>query len=112
MMAAIMAEPDLMMFTDGTTLTSLLSPEDAAAVAKALDARGIPPSSVAKMKPWMLSAMVALPACELARKAGGAPVLDVKLAAGRQGRRQDARRSGNRRRPACAPWPRCRWTST
>ena len=32
------------------------------------------------MKPWMLSAMVALPACELARKAGGAPVLDVKLA--------------------------------
>jgi len=28
----------------------------------------------------MLSAMVALPACEMARKAGGAPVLDVKLA--------------------------------
>ena len=32
------------------------------------------------MKPWMLSAMVALPVCELARKAGGAPMLDVKLA--------------------------------
>ncbi len=80
MMAAIAAEPELMMFTDGTTLTSLLSPEDAAAVEKALDARGIPAASVAKMKPWMLSAMVALPACELARKAGGAPVLDVKLA--------------------------------
>ena len=80
MMAAIMAEPDLMMFTDDTTLSSLLSPEDAAVVAKALDERGIPASSVAKMKPWMLSAMVALPACELARKAGGAPVLDVKLA--------------------------------
>jgi uncharacterized protein YbaP (TraB family) len=28
----------------------------------------------------MLSAMVALPACEMARKAGGAPVLDIKLA--------------------------------
>jgi uncharacterized protein YbaP (TraB family) len=80
MMAAIMAEPDLMMFTDGTTLASLLSPEDAAAVAKGLEERGIPAASVAKMKPWMLSAMVALPACELARKAGGAPVLDVKLA--------------------------------
>lgn len=80
MMAAIMAEPELMMFTDDTTLTSLLSPEDAAAVNKALDERGIPPASVAKMKPWMLSAMVALPACEMARKSAGAPVLDVKLA--------------------------------
>jgi hypothetical protein len=27
------------------------------------------------MKPWMLSALVALPVCEMARKAAGAPVL-------------------------------------
>lgn len=87
MVAAIMKEPDLTMFTDSTTLTSLLSPEDAALVDKALDARGIPPASVSKMKPWMLSAMVALPACEFSRKAAGAPVLDIKLA-------QDAKASG------------------
>ncbi|TIW24105.1 MAG: polysaccharide biosynthesis protein GumN [Mesorhizobium sp.] len=87
MMAALVKEPDLMMFTDSTTLSSLLSPDDAATMNKALDARGIPPATVAKMKPWMLSAMVALPACELARKAGGAPVLDVKLA-------EDAKASG------------------
>ncbi|MBZ9675342.1 TraB/GumN family protein [Mesorhizobium sp. ES1-1] len=87
MMAALFKEPDLMMFTDGTTLSSLLSADDAAAVNKALDSRGIPPATVAKMKPWMLSAMIALPACELARKAGGAPVLDVKLA-------EDAKASG------------------
>lgn len=87
MMAALLKEPELMMFTDSTTLSSLLSPDDAAAVNKALDARGIPPASVARMKPWMLSAMVALPACELARKAGGAPVLDIKLA-------EDAKVSG------------------
>ncbi|MER8518546.1 TraB/GumN family protein [Mesorhizobium sp. M1005] len=80
MMAALLKEPDLMMFTDKTTLSSLLSPEDAAVVNKALDARGIPPATVAKMKPWLLSAMVALPVCEVARQAGGAPVLDVKLA--------------------------------
>lgn len=80
MMAAITKEPGLMMFTDSTTLTSLLSPQDAEAMNKALDARGIPPASVAKMKPWMLTAMVALPACEMARKSGGAPVLDIKLA--------------------------------
>jgi uncharacterized protein YbaP (TraB family) len=87
MMAAMLKEPDLMMFTDNTTLSSLLSPEDAAVVDKALDARGIPPGSVTKMKPWLLSAMVALPACEVARQAGGAPVLDVKLA-------EDAQASG------------------
>lgn len=80
MMATLAKEPELMMFTDNTTLSSLLSPQDRATVDAALDARGIPPASVAKMKPWILSAMVALPACELARKADGAPVLDVKLA--------------------------------
>ena len=82
MMAAMLKEPDLMMFTDNTTLSSLLSPDDAAAMNSALDARGIPPLTVAKMKPWLLSAMLALPACELARQSGGAPVLDVKLAEG------------------------------
>lgn len=82
MMVAMLKEPDLMMFTDSTTLASLLSPDDAAAMNAALDARGIPPATVAKMKPWMLSAMMALPACELARQSGGAPVLDVRLAQG------------------------------
>ncbi|UVK39751.1 TraB/GumN family protein [Mesorhizobium sp. AR10] len=87
MMAALLEEPDLMMFSDNTTLSSLLSADDAKVVNKALDARGIPPGSVAKMKPWLLSAMVALPVCEVARQAGGAPVLDVKLA-------EDAKASG------------------
>lgn len=80
-MMAVMAErPDLMMFTDDTTLTTLLSAEDKAALEKGLADRGIPLQSVIKMKPWMLAAMVALPACETARQAAGALVLDVKLA--------------------------------
>jgi hypothetical protein len=79
-MAAIMVErPELMMFTDDTTLASLIPPGEVDGVNKALEARGIPPYSVAKMKPWIISAMIALPACELQRKAGGAPVLDIKL---------------------------------
>ncbi len=111
MMAAVAAEPELMMFTDGTTLTSLLSPGDAAVVADALEERGIPPASVSRMKPWMLSAMVALPACEMARKAGGAPVLDVKLAkqASAAGK---ASRASKASPTSCGRWPRCRWTST
>lgn len=81
MMAAMLANPDLMMFTDDTTLTGLLSDEDRAVVEAALAERGIPLASVQKMKPWMVAAMVALPACELARKAAGEPVLDMMLAA-------------------------------
>ena len=80
MMAVMVEAPQLMMFTDATTLGSLLDPADAAAVKAALQERGIPLASVNKMKPWVLSAMVALPACELSRKAAGAPVLDVNLA--------------------------------
>lgn len=80
MMAMLARNPDLMMFTDGTTLMSLLAPEDQKALEKGLAERGISLVAVAKMKPWMLSALVALPACELSRKAAGAPILDVKLA--------------------------------
>ncbi len=79
MIAAVLAEPDLTMFTDGTTLQQHLSKEDGNALAKGLEARGIPADSVARMKPWILSSVVALPACELSRKAAGLPVLDVKL---------------------------------
>jgi uncharacterized protein YbaP (TraB family) len=89
MMAAMASEPGLMMFTDNTTLSSLLSPDDAAALNKGLDARGIPPATVAKMKPWILSAMMALPACEVARQSAGDPVLDIKLAS-------DAKASGKK----------------
>lgn len=80
MSAALLSRPELMMFTDATTLSSLLSPDDRALVEAELDRRGIPLASVQKMKPWMLAALVSLPACELARKTAGAPVLDVKLA--------------------------------
>ena len=80
MVAAMLANPELTMFTDETTLSSLLSDEDRALVEEALSERGIPLGSVQKMKPWMIASMVSLPACELARKAAGAPVLDVGLA--------------------------------
>ena len=77
---ALLSHPELMMFTDATTLPDLLSEEDRALVKAELGRRGIPLASVQKMKPWMLSALISLPACELARKSSGAQVLDVKLA--------------------------------
>ncbi len=81
MTAAMMKRPELMMFTGEDTLSSLIPPDDLAEVSEALSDRGIPLSSVEKMKPWIISALVALPACEMARKTAGANVLDEQLAA-------------------------------
>lgn len=78
--AKIMAKPELSMFTDATTLDSLVSEGDREILHKGLEARGIPPTSVAKMKPWMIATLLSLPECEMKRKAEGLPVLDVQLA--------------------------------
>lgn len=84
----IMAEsPELMMFTDGTTLEKIIPADKIAAVKAALSERGIPLSSVNKMQPWMLTSMLALPACEMARKKQGVAFLDVQLA-------EEARKNG------------------
>lgn len=80
MTAALMRRPELMMFTGAETLSSLIAPEDRAMVREALSERGIPLASVEKMKPWIISALVSLPACEMARKQAGAKVLDQRLA--------------------------------
>ena len=77
---ALLARPDLMMFMDETTLTSFLNKDQIAILEKGLKARGIPLVTVNKMKPWMIAGLVALPACEMKRKQGGAPFLDIKLA--------------------------------
>ena len=86
---ALLSNPSLTMFTDATTLTSLLSKEDAEKLNKGLTARGMPLITVNKMRPWMISAMIVLPACEMQRKQGGAPFLDIKLA-------QDAQAAGKK----------------
>lgn len=78
--ASLLAKPELTMFLDGKSITDMLSKEDVATLETGLKARGIPLNAVAKMKPWILSSFVALPACEFARKARGASFLDMKLA--------------------------------
>jgi hypothetical protein len=79
-MTAMMKRPDLMMFTDDKTIFSFMSDKEEREVRAALEKRGIPPVSIQKMKPWMLASAIALPACEMARKATGAPFLDINLA--------------------------------
>ncbi len=77
----VMAEtPDLMMLTDGTTLDKLIPKDKLETVKTALSERGISLAAVNRMQPWMLTSMLAMPACELARKQEGINFLDIKLA--------------------------------
>ena len=78
--AMLLSRPDLMMFTDQTTLTSLIPADKLKSMEDGLKKRGLPLITVNKMKPWMILGVLALPACELKRKAAGAPFLDIKLA--------------------------------
>jgi uncharacterized protein YbaP (TraB family) len=78
--AKLFAKPDLMMFTGDKTIIDYLSPEDEKVLAAGLMARGIPLTSVVKMKPYIIASMVSLSTCELSRKANGMPFLDMKLA--------------------------------
>ena len=79
-MAGILAQPELTMFTDGSSLQQRLSKEDLALLENGLKDRGIPLSAVSRMKPWMLMAFVSLPACEMARKAQNPDFLDKQIA--------------------------------
>jgi len=77
----VMAEtPELMMLVDGTTLDKLIPKDKLETVKTALSERGIPLAAVNRMQPWMLTSMLAMPACEFARKKEGMAFLDIKLA--------------------------------
>jgi uncharacterized protein len=78
--AALLARPELMMFTDGSTISKYLSPEDNTRLEAGLKERGIPLAAVSRMRPWMISSVVALPPCEIARKSKGAEFLDQRIA--------------------------------
>ena len=80
MSRALLTRPDLMMFTDATTLPGLLDAGDRAVVERRFAELGLSLDAVQKMKPWLIAAMVGMPACEKARKEAGAEVLDIWLA--------------------------------
>jgi len=80
-MAGVMADrPELMLFTDDSTLSGILSDEARGIVEAGLARRGLSLAALDKMKPWVVASLVGIPACEMARTAAGAPVLDIKLA--------------------------------
>lgn len=77
---SLMKRPELMMFTDGSNLEALIPAEDLPMVKEQLTKRGMPLGAVKTIKPWMLAAMLATPACETSRKDQGIEILDINLA--------------------------------
>ncbi len=77
---AMLKRPELMMFVDGQNLEQLIPAEDLPMVKAELSERGMPLGAVKMMKPWMLAAMLAMPACEITRKNDGIEILDISLA--------------------------------
>jgi uncharacterized protein YbaP (TraB family) len=79
-MAGMLSKPELTMFTDGSSIESLLTKDDLALLSDALKQRGVPLAAVSRMKPWLLMGLVSMPACEMARKTQNTPFLDKQLA--------------------------------
>ncbi|NNU59321.1 TraB/GumN family protein [Ochrobactrum soli] len=72
--------PELLLFTDGSTLKSHLPADRRDDIEKKLAERGIILDAVAKMKPWVLTTLLSLPECERERKSEGEKSLDEFLA--------------------------------
>lgn len=73
-------QPDLLLFTDGSTLKSHLPPERVTEIEQKLAERGFVLDAVGKMKPFVLSSMLMLPQCERERTGRGQKMLDIVLA--------------------------------
>ncbi len=63
--ARLAREPGLMVITDGPTLPELMAPADWQRLTRALADRGIPAFMAAKFRPWYLSMMLSIPACDM-----------------------------------------------
>jgi uncharacterized protein len=77
--AEMASHSDLLMFTDGTTLSSLVSAKDFPALKAGLEKRNLPLIAIDKMKPWLVYAMLSISSCQMDRLQQGGEALDVKL---------------------------------
>jgi hypothetical protein len=84
---ALFSKPELTMFTGSDDLSDYLTDEQREILKTGLAARGVQLALVERMKPWLITGMIALPPCELDRKKAGQSFLDLKLA-------QDADKAG------------------
>jgi uncharacterized protein len=82
----IARDPSTMMIAEGPSLLEQLPPQTWEKLSAALSARGVPGFMAAKMQPWYVAAMLAIPPCAMAQMADpkglDGMVIDSALAAG------------------------------
>lgn len=75
-------DPSVMVNTDGPTLREALTDPEWQALAAAMRDRGLPPFLVSKFRPWYVSALLAVPACQMAASEAAAKLgLDGRIIA-------------------------------
>lgn len=79
--AALSRDPSLMV-TPEPALAQDLSPEDWRALAAAMEARGVPSPIAARLRPWYVSMLLAVPPCAMDRLGTEMSGLDQRLIAG------------------------------
>ena len=67
---------ELLVYTDGTTLESKLSPEDFAQVKALVGKMGLPGEIAGLMRPWILNMLLSISDCERQKMEKGAEALD------------------------------------
>ena len=70
---------ELVVFGDGRSLESMLSPEEFDTVQSVLGANGTPRHIATALRPWLVTLSLSLPACERRRAAAGLQALDMRL---------------------------------
>lgn len=78
--AAIAKAAELVIFTDGRKLDKLLSRDEYTKVKATLKSAGLPSEMAAMFRPWVISMIMSVSACERQKVTNGVPVLDLKLA--------------------------------
>ena len=79
MEARIATDPSFSFDLDADPLSSRLTPDQLAGLRLGLQARGMQLEMVENMRPWLLTSILALPACHLRAAAAGAQAMDSEL---------------------------------
>lgn len=71
--------PELLAYTDGTTLNGQLTADEYAKVQKVVTKTGMPGEAAAVIRPWMISMLLAISDCNKAQMEAGKKALDDRL---------------------------------
>jgi uncharacterized protein YbaP (TraB family) len=79
--AAMAKASNLLVYRDGETLNEQLSADEFKKVQQVVTKAGMPENASARLKPWLVSMLLATSDCERKQVASGAKVLDLQVAA-------------------------------